>query len=58
MRRLSLLAFLFLAAGCDRVDRVNRPLPESFALKALDGRRMERASFVGRPWVMSLWLPG
>lgn len=55
---LPFYALTILAAGCDPVDRVNRPLPEKFSLKALDGTRMERASFVGHPWVLALWLPG
>jgi hypothetical protein len=57
-RALFLLGALAFAAGCDSVDRVNRPLPESFSLKALDGTRLERDSFLGHPWVLSLWLPG
>ena len=54
----AILALAALAAGCDSVDRVGRPLPENLSLKSLDGARMDRASFIGRSWVLELWLPG
>ena len=57
MRLLSLCA-LSLLAGCQFADRVNRPLPEKLVLRALDGSRMERDAFLGRAWVLCLWLPG
>jgi hypothetical protein len=47
-----------LATGCEIADRVNRPLPETFAVQRLDGSRMEREAFHGRPWVLALWVPG
>jgi hypothetical protein len=55
--RLTLaLSALALAAGCDTIDRVNRPLPQHFSLRAPDGR-VERESLAGRPWVVALWVP-
>ena len=58
MCRLLPLCALALLAGCESVDRVNRPLPEKLALRALDGSRMERVAFLGRTWVLCPWLPG
>jgi hypothetical protein len=59
MRLLLLLcALAALAAGCNPLDKVNRPLPEKFNLKAMDGTRMERAAFIGHPWVLAIWVPG
>jgi hypothetical protein len=56
--RAAVLLLAVAAAGCDSVDRVNRPLPEDLSLKGLDGARVDRRSFDGRAWVLSLWLPG
>ncbi|HEY8211252.1 MAG TPA: hypothetical protein VIG99_27400 [Myxococcaceae bacterium] len=50
------LGTLALAAGCDPIDRVNRPLPQHFSLQGLTGR-VERESLSGRPWVVELWVP-
>jgi len=58
MTRAALLLLALAAAGCDPVDRINRPLPAHLSLLALDGRRLERESLAGRPWVVSLWVPG
>jgi hypothetical protein len=57
MTRAALL-LLTLAAGCDTLDRVNRPLPEHFSVQAHDRGRMAREAMAGRPWVVELWVPG
>lgn len=47
---------LALAAGCDTIDRINRPLPQHFSVQTPAGR-VERESLAGRPWVVELWVP-
>jgi hypothetical protein len=56
--RLALLVASTLAAGCERVERPNRPVPESFEAKALDGTKWTRETLSGQPWVINLWVPG
>ncbi|HZH02918.1 MAG TPA: TlpA disulfide reductase family protein [Myxococcaceae bacterium] len=53
-----LLAGLMLGGGCDHYARPNEPLPESFEAQTLDGQPLHRGSFVGKPWVIALWVPG
>lgn len=56
--RAAVLLLAVAAAGCDSVDRVQRPLPEELSLQGLDGARVDRRSFDGHAWVLWLWLPG
>jgi len=55
-RALAVLALL-LVAGCDRYDRLDRPLP-SFQARTLDGAPVDESFFEGRPWVVNIWVPG
>ncbi len=52
-----LLALLALLSGCEVADRVNRPLPETFAVRTSDGRRLTKADLSGKAWVLPLWVP-
>ncbi len=46
-----------LLAGCQKVDRPNRPLPD-FKATRLDGTKLTRESLRGKPWLINLWVPG
>jgi cytochrome oxidase Cu insertion factor (SCO1/SenC/PrrC family) len=48
---------LALLAGCDRYDRLDRPLPK-FTATTLDGRTIDSDSLAGKPWIINLWVPG
>nr|WP_242589275.1 hypothetical protein [Corallococcus macrosporus] len=55
---LPALALCMLLSACDRYDRPNLPVPESFSARTLEGRGLERAGLLGKPWVVSIWAPG
>lgn len=52
------LLAVWLAAGCEFVERPRRPLPERFEAQQLDGALLRRADFQGKPWLINLWVPG
>ena len=54
--RIGLLA-LVLLAGCERYDRLDRPLPK-FTATTLDGRTLDADALKGKPWLVNLWVPG
>jgi len=56
--RAAFSAMLFLGlAGC-QARFVPRPMPASFAVRKLDGERLDPGAMKGRPWLVTLWLPG
>ena len=56
-RALPALLGLLLLAGCERYDRLDRPLP-SFTATTLDGREITEATLAGKSWIINLWVPG
>lgn len=50
-------AVLVLLAGCERYDRLDRPLPR-FSATTLDGKAIDSDSLRGKPFVINLWVPG
>jgi hypothetical protein len=56
-RTLPLLALL-LGSACESVERPRRPLPEAFEVQRLSGEVLHRSDFVGKPWLINLWVPG
>lgn len=46
-----------LLSGCERVQRPNRPLAESFQALTLTGDVLDRDELSGRPWVVTVWRP-
>ena len=48
---------LLALAGCE-ARYTPRPLPASFAVRKLDGERIDPEAMRGRPWLVNLWLPG
>jgi hypothetical protein len=48
---------LLALVGCE-ARYAPRPLPASFAVRKLDGERLDPAAMKGRPWLVNLWLPG
>jgi hypothetical protein len=57
-RTFALLIALLATTGCEVVDRPNKPIPHSFEAVTLAGRKLHRKDLVGRPLVISLWVPG
>jgi hypothetical protein len=57
-RRALVLLALLLASACEYVERPRRPLPEAFEVQRLGGEVLHRADFVGKPWLINLWVPG
>ena len=59
MRRAAaaMLALAALSTGCDHYETPNQPFPD-LGLKTLEGESISAASFQGKPWVISVWLPG
>jgi hypothetical protein len=56
--RALLSGVLLLAAiGCE-ARYTPRPLPSTFAVRRLDGERLDAAQMRGKPWLVNLWLPG
>ena len=51
-------AAALLLAGCDKYQKPFKPLPETFSATALDGQKVRRADLLGKPWVISIWVPG
>ncbi len=49
---------LMLLTGCDYYAKPNRPVPEQFEAKFLDGGVLDRSVLSGKPWVISIWVPG
>lgn len=49
---------LSFSTGCERYDRPRKPLPADFEVTTLDGRTLRRDDFLGKPWVINLWVPG
>ena len=46
-------------AGCERYDRPNRPVPAEFKARLVGGAEVvNQSTFMGRPWVVTLWVPG
>lgn len=58
LRLLALLPALLAAAGCGYYDKPNKPLPEDFKVVTLDGKTLSRSDFVGKPWLINIWVPG
>ena len=56
-RAASLAMVLLALVGCE-ARYAPRPLPASFAVRKLDGERLDPAAMKGRPWLVNLWLPG
>lgn len=54
---MSLVFALLAAAACDGGRKVHRPLPEDFRAFTLTDDVLDRSSFDGRPWVISVWRP-
>ncbi len=44
--------------ACERYDRPRKPLPQDFEVRTLDGKTLRRADFLGKPWVINIWVPG
>ncbi|HUM10177.1 MAG TPA: hypothetical protein VLT82_04410 [Myxococcaceae bacterium] len=57
MRRPFVLVLLLLGAACQR-SYPQRPLPDSFSARGLDGTSVTPATMRGRPWLVNLWMPG
>ena len=49
--------FVLALVGCE-ARFAPRPMPASFAVRKLDGERVDPAAMKGRPWLVNLWLPG
>lgn len=61
MIRLTAVALALAAiglAGCDQYAKPNRPLPDSLVLHTLDGATLRPSDLAGKPWVISIWVPG
>jgi hypothetical protein len=56
-RAVSSVVILLTVLGCE-ARYAPRPLPETFAVRRLDGQRLDPAAMRGRPWLVNLWLPG
>jgi hypothetical protein len=56
-RAVSGVLVLLAMLGCE-ARYAPRPLPETFAVRRLDGQRLDPAAMRGRPWLVNLWLPG
>ena len=52
------LMLLMLLTGCDYYAKPNRPVPEQFEAMFLDGGVLNRFVLSGKPWVISIWVPG
>jgi hypothetical protein len=52
-----LIATALAGSGCEKVTRVDRPLPE-VTFRTPDGDAIDRAALIGRPWIINLWVPG
>ena len=60
-RWLTTVVLLALAAGgggCEWADHPGRPVPASTEWRLLDGGTLRAEDLRGRPWVISLWVPG
>lgn len=55
---LAVFGFVVSTFGCERYDRPHKPLPADFEVKTLDGKTLRRDDFLGKPWVINLWVPG
>jgi outer membrane lipopolysaccharide assembly protein LptE/RlpB len=55
---LLLLMLLTGLTGCDYYAKPNRPVPEQFEAQLLDGGTLNRSALYGKPWVISIWVPG
>lgn len=49
---------MFGATGCDVYEKPNKPLPADFEVTTLDGQVLKREYFLGKPWVINIWVPG
>jgi hypothetical protein len=49
---------LIFLTGCDYYAKPNRPVPERFEAEFLDGGVLDRSVLSGKPWVISIWVPG
>ncbi len=47
-----------LVAGCEYYAKPNRPVPDSFEARYLDGTKLDAAALQGVPLVISVWVPG
>lgn len=52
------VAAVLLLAACDWAERPRRPIPEHFEAETLTGETIDRDTLKGRPWVVTLWVPG
>ena len=52
------LMLIMLLTGCDYYAKPNRPVPEQFEAMFLDGGVLNRFVLSGKPWVISIWVPG
>ena len=49
---------MMLLTGCDYYAKPHRPVPEQFEAVFLDGGVLNRFVLSGKPWVISIWVPG
>src|ERR1700687_5294925 len=56
--RLLLLMLVSGLTGCDYYAKPNRPAPEQLEAQLLDGGTLDRSALSGKPWVISIWVPG
>lgn len=56
-RVTALLTLLAALAGCERYDRLDRPIPK-FTATMLDGREVQSEDLKGKPWIINIWVPG
>jgi hypothetical protein len=52
------LVLLIFLTGCDYYAKPNRPVPERFEAEFLDGGVLDQSVLSGKPWVISIWVPG
>ncbi len=55
---VGVLLALMLVAGCEYYAKPNRPVPDSFEARYLDGTKLNAAALQGVPSVISVWVPG
>ncbi|MFZ5469144.1 MAG: TlpA family protein disulfide reductase [Myxococcota bacterium] len=56
--RLSLLFAAVAVLGCDLYEKPNHPVPKDFEARTLGGKTFYAADFKGKPWVVTVWVPG
>jgi hypothetical protein len=45
-------------AGCDYYAKPTRPVPDHFEAQLLDRGTLDGSALAGKPWVISIWVPG